>query len=228
MPKPNHTQLGAIVRKNSVFFRVWAPNASKVAVTGPFNGWDRHPMESEENGFWSVEIDGACAGQEYKYVITNGDKEYFRNDPRSLQLTTTTNGCSVITSEEFDWDDVEYCLPSVNQQVVYEMHVGTFNRPDPSTGGTFASSIEKLDYLKSLGVNIIELMPVNSMSSDRGWGYAPDYIYAVESTYGGRNGFLEFVREAHRRGIGVVLDVVYNHFGPDPTSLDIWCFDGWN
>jgi 1,4-alpha-glucan branching enzyme len=84
-----------------------------------------------------------------------------------------------------------------------------------------------LDYLADLGVNMVEVMPISSMVSDRGWGYATDYIYAIESLYGGRYGFLQFVKEAHKRGIGVIVDVVYNHFGPD-ASLDLWRFDGWN
>lgn len=228
MSKTDNKQLGAVVRRGGVFFRVWAPFANAVAVTGSFNDWGREPMQSEDNGYWNVEVKGALPGQEYKYIIINGEQELFRNDPRAMQMTTTTGGCSVIADTSFDWEDIEFAAPSLNQQVLYEMHVGTFHRPDPSTSGTFNDAIEKLDYLQDLGVNMIELMPVASMSSDRGWGYAPDYIYAVESMYGGRNGLLEFVKEAHRRGIGVVLDVVYNHFGPDQTSLDVWCFDGWN
>src|SRR6185312_2458610 len=110
--------------------------------------------------------------------------------------------------------------------VIYELHVGTFNRPDPAIGGTFRDVGDKLDYLASLGINMIEVMPISTMFMDRGWGYATDYIYAVESLYGGRHGMLEFVKAAHERGIGVTLDVVYNHFGPD--DLDMWQFDGWN
>jgi 1,4-alpha-glucan branching enzyme len=228
MHKTDTRQLGAIVRKNSVLFRVWAPFASAVSVTGSFNDWAREPMEAEEGGYWYVEVKGAKAGQEYKYAIRNGDEELVRNDPRAFQLTTTTGGSSVIADTSFDWGDTGYSTPALATQVLYELHIGTFHRPDPSTNGTFKDAIDKLDYLKELGINMIELMPVASMSSDRGWGYAPDYIYAVESMYGGRNGLLAFVKEAHSRGIGVVLDVVYNHFGPDSTSLDIWRFDGWS
>jgi 1,4-alpha-glucan branching enzyme len=73
----------------------------------------------------------------------------------------------------------------------------------------------------------VELMPICTMANDRGWGYATDYIYSIESLYGGRRQFLEFVKAAHKKGIGVILDVVYNHFGPD-GALDLWQFDGWN
>ena len=106
------------------------------------------------------------------------------------------------------------------------MHVGTFYRPDASTIGTFEDVVAKLDYLVELGVTTIELMPISTMSPMREWwGYTPMYIYTVESQYGGRHKFLEFVNAAHEKGMSVVLDVVYNHFGP--SGLDIWQFDGW-
>jgi 1,4-alpha-glucan branching enzyme len=110
---------------------------------------------------------------------------------------------------------------------LYELHVGTFNRPDPAMSGTFESAIEKLDYLADLGVTTIEVMPVGSMPMDRGWGYAIDYLFSVESMYGGRHGFMEFIKAAHERGMAVILDVVYNHIGPD-ENLDLWQFDGWS
>jgi 1,4-alpha-glucan branching enzyme len=218
-------QLGAILHKNGVTFRVWAPFAERVAVTGSFNGWQHAPMEREDNGLWALEIKDAEAGQEYKYVIKNGDQELYKNDPRSLQLTTT-GGNSVIADNDFEWGETEFTAPNMNEQVIYELHVGTFNRADPAMPGTFYDAIRKLDYLKDLGINMVELMPINPMPGDRGWGYAPNYIYAVETLYGGRRGLLEFVKEAHKRGIGVILDVVYNHFGPD-GGLDMWRFDGW-
>ncbi len=219
-----HHQLGAILHKNGVIFRVWAPFAEAVFVTGSFNGWGRDAMQRDESGYWTVDVKGATAGSEYKYILQNGGQELFKNDPRSLQLTTT-GGNSVITDPEFDWEDDNFTAPDMNQQVIYEMHIGTFNRADAATIGTFGEAAEKLDYLSDLGINMIELMPIHPMPGDRGWGYAPNYIYAVESLYGGRRGLLEFVKAAHKKGIGVILDVVYNHLGPE--GLDIWRFDGW-
>lgn len=220
--------LGAHLHKQGVMFRVWAPFAERVFVTGSFNDWSRAELESEQGGYWSVDVRHAVAGQEYKFIILNGGKELFRNDPHSLQLTTSSGGTSVIADTAFEWEDDSFTAPPIEQQVLYELHVGTFYRPDPSLTGTFDDVAQKLDYLAGLGVNMIELMPVNSMSSDRGWGYAIDYIYAIESLYGGRRGLLELIKAAHKRGIGVVLDVVYNHFGPDPAGLDLWQFDGWS
>lgn len=224
---PAHNKdIGAFLHGKGATFRVWAPFAKGVAVSGAFNNWGRDALESENNGYWSGEIKHAEPGQEYKFVITTDSGEVFRNDPRSLQLTTN-QGNSVLVDPSFDWGDDKFELPSFNKQVIMELHVGTFNRPDPSVSGTFASVSEKLDYLAELGVNMIELMPIGSMPDDRGWGYATDYIYAVESLYGGRRELLELVRAAHQKGIGVILDVVYNHFGPG-AGLDLWQFDGWS
>ncbi|HSX46108.1 MAG TPA: alpha-amylase family glycosyl hydrolase [Candidatus Saccharimonadia bacterium] len=225
MPK-RKKDIGAIVHKSGVSFRVWAPFAERVALTGSFNGWGETELSSEGDGYWACMVRDARAGQEYKFVIKNGEQTYRRNDPRALHFTTST-GNSVIVDPAFNWRGDTFTPPPVEQQVVYELHVGTFNRPDPAISGTFQSAAEKLDYLAELGVNMVELMPISTMLMDRGWGYAIDYIFAVESLYGGRHGFLEFVKAAHQRGIGVILDLVYNHFGPD-NSLDLWQFDGWH
>jgi len=218
--------VGAIVHKTGVDFCVWAPFATGVAVTGSFNGWQALPMDSDGDGYWSVTVKGAQAGQEYKFIISNGEQVLYKNDPRALQVTTT-DGNSVIADTDFDWENDSPRPFSQNQSVIYELHVGTFNRPDPATGGTFESAIEKLDYLADLGITTIEVMPVSSMPMDRGWGYAIDYLFSVESLYGGRRGFMEFIKAAHTRGMAVILDVVYNHFGPD-DNLDLWQFDGWS
>lgn len=226
MPKGKKTPLGATVHKRGVTFRVWAPFADSVSVTGSFNDWQKTAMQPDGAGCWSVDIPHAEPGQEYKFVIKNGSRELYKNDPCARQLTTT-HGNSVIADPEFDWGDERFTPAPQHQQVIYELHVGTFSRPDPATVGSFDEAIQKLDYLRDLGITAIELMPVTSMVSDRGWGYAPDYIYAVESLYGGRRGLLEFVQAAHQRSIAVILDVVYNHFGPG-DGLDIWQFDGWS
>jgi 1,4-alpha-glucan branching enzyme len=218
--------VGAVLHGDKATFRVWAPFAKAVAVAGSFNNWAHAPMQSENDGYWSAEIGGVLAGQEYKFVINDGTKDIFKNDPRSLSVTTSM-GSSVVVDTNFDWEDDEFTPVPFNKHVIYELHVGTFNRPDPSESGTFDAAMKKLDHLAELGVNIVELMPISTMMDDRGWGYATNYIYSVESLYGGRKQFLEFVKKAHQKGIGVVLDVVYNHFGPG-GGLDLWQFDGWN
>lgn len=223
-----HTNLGVSLDGRGGRFGVWAPFASSVGVTGDFNNWSEQgtPLEKKDDGTWSGYIEGVQAGQQYKYIIKNGDQIFSRNDPRALQLTAAQDA-TVIVEPEFDWQGDKFELPPMNQQVIYELHIGTFNRPDPATPGTFATATEKLDYLKGLGINVIELLPVCGTNMERWWGYEPTYLYSVEAAYGGRRALMEFVREAHKRGIGIVIDVVYNHLSPQP-NFDMWQFDGWN
>jgi 1,4-alpha-glucan branching enzyme len=226
MENSSENAVGAILHDKGVTFRVWAPFAQNVFVSGSYNNWSKALMEKENGGYWHLEVSNALAGQEYKFVIDTGNGELHKNDPRSLQMTTSA-GNSVIIDQTFNWENDNFKAPNFNEQVIYELHIGTFNRPDPAESGTFETAMAKLDYLSELGVNMIELMPISAMANDRGWGYATDYIYAVESLYGGRKQFLDFVKTAHKKGIGVILDVVYNHFGPD-GALDLWQFDGWS
>jgi 1,4-alpha-glucan branching enzyme len=223
-----HTGLGVHLYAGGAGFGVWAPFADGVWVMGDFNDWSDSatPLARYDDGCWYGDVPGAAVGHEYKYVIRHGDTKLLRNDPRALQLTAS-GGNSIIVDPQFDWGDDQYRLPPVNELVVYELHVGTFVRDDPAMPGTFRQAMTKLDYLADLGINVIEIMPCNSVWDDRWWGYTPDNIYAVESSYGGRRAFQEFVQAAHRRGIGVLLDVVYNHFSQDP-GLDLWQFDGWS
>lgn len=227
MHSTHKKDVGAIFKNKGVGFRVWAPFAKNVAVIGHFSDWQPIQMQDEADGYWHVYVKGALAGQEYKYQITTADDQVIaRNDPRALHFTTSS-GNSVIAHDTFDWGDDSFTPPPINEQIIYELHVGTYNRKNPATSGTFASVTEKLDYLQDLGVNMIEVMPISSMLMDRGWGYAIDYIFSIESLYGGRYEFMNLVKEAHKRGIGIIVDVVYNHFGPD-DSLDLWQFDGWH
>jgi 1,4-alpha-glucan branching enzyme len=113
-----------------------------------------------------------------------------------------------------------------NELVVYEMHVGTFNVKEEGRPGTFLSAMEKLPYLQKLGINAVELMPVAEFSGDFSWGYNPSHPFAVESSYGGPDDLKRFIKAAHEHGIAIIVDVVYNHFGPG--DLDLWQFDGWS
>lgn len=206
-------------------FRVWAPNAKAVSLIGDFNDWQEIPLKNENDGHWYVSLTKVVPGSTYKYVIyQQNDEKIYRNDPRSLQLTDSSDGVSVIPDMSFDWENDKFIAPKKEKTIIYEMHIGTFNRIDKATNGQFQDAIEKLDYLKSLGINMIELMPITSMSKSFGWGYAPNNLFSVESSYGGRHGFMEFVKECHKRGIGVILDLVYNHFDGDY----LWRFDGWS
>jgi 1,4-alpha-glucan branching enzyme len=219
--------LGAQVSDKGVNFCVWAPFAQTVSVlVGEPYAWNETIMEKSDDGHWSAFVADANIGQLYEYRITTADGTVLeKNDPRARQLTVSDNGSSVIPDPSFDWGEVKQPSIPKEQQVIYELHIGTFNRPDASNPGTFATAIEKLDYLQNLGINMIELMPVTSIAMSNGWGYAPNHLFSVENAYGGRRGLLEFVKACHERGIGVILDIVYNHFYPE---TDLWQFDGWS
>lgn len=219
-------KLGVTLHSGEAEFRVWAPFATNVRLLVPFlgvyDGSNTHDMLNEGDGYWSAFVE-AEAGQSYKFLIDTGRELLQRNDPRGRIITSSENGVSVVAATDFDWgDDLFMPIPKA-EQIIYELHIGTFNRKDPATGGTFYDAIEKLDYLKELGVNMIELMPVTSMTYSNGWGYNTSDIFSIETAYGGRHGLMEFVKACHARGIGVIIDVVYNHF----MSSDLWRFDGW-
>lgn len=216
--------LGATLRHDGVQFRVWAPFAKSVRLVTETYDNQGTPLESENDGYWSIFVEGAKAGFGYQYIIENENGMLRRNDPRARVLTAAEGGMSVVAAHDFDWGDDLFIPVPKEQQVYYELHVGTFNRPDASTPGTFSDAIKKLDYLSNLGVNMIELMPVTTMAADHGWGYSTSHIFSVEPSYGGRLGLMEFVKAAHARGIGVIADVVYNHF----SATDLWQFDGWS
>jgi len=224
--KIRHAGMGAITHENGVAFRLWAPHADAVSVVGTFNAFSEsaHPMEQEAGGNWYVDVPNAEVGHEYKFFITNGDRTFSRIDPRARQVTNSV-GNGVVHDPDFDWDDDDYSLPAWNELVIYELHVGTFNRKTDDSIGTFDGLGIKLEYLKRLGVNALQLMPCAEFAGDVSWGYNPAHIYAVETAYGGPAGFKRFVKLAHQQGFAVIMDVVYNHFGP--SDLDLWQFDGW-
>ncbi|MEZ7495555.1 alpha-amylase family glycosyl hydrolase [Leeuwenhoekiella aequorea] len=219
--------MGAVLNEGVTTFRVWAPNADKVFVTGTFNDWNNESLEMqlEENGYWATTTDDANEGDEYKFIIHNGEQVLHRNDPYAFELTNS-NGNSIIKTLDFDWEGDDFVIPSWNSLVIYELHVGTFNRKSPDAVGTFDDVIEKLEYIKGLGINCIELLPVAEFAGGISWGYNPAHPFAIEQDYGGPDGLARLVKAAHKLGIAIIMDVVYNHFGP--SDVDLWQFDGWS
>ena len=219
--------MGANISENGTTFRVWAPHADKVFVTGTFNNWDQkaNELKHEDNGYWSAAVSGAKKEDEYKYIIHNGDLVLSRNDPYAREMTNS-NGNSVIKDLNFDWEDQDFQMKSWNSLVIYELHVGTFNRQHNDAVATFDDVIKKIPYLKSLGINCVELLPIAEFAGGISWGYNPSYPFAIERDYGGAEAFARMVNEFHKADIGVILDVVYNHFGP--SDMDLWQFDGWS
>ncbi len=220
--------MGAIWHPTSVTFRVWAPHAAAAAVVGPFNDWNpqAHPLQAEGQGYWAGAVPALPAGTEYKFWLrTAAGQELLRHDPYARQVTHS-NGNSVVYDPAFDWGDDAFQMPPWNELVIYELHVGTFHAPDPERPGTFLDVIDKLPYLRELGINCIEVMPATEFPGARSWGYNPAHPFALETDYGGPTAFKQLVQAAHAQGLAVVLDVVYNHFGPG--DLDLWQFDGWH
>jgi 1,4-alpha-glucan branching enzyme len=219
--------MGAIPHTGGVGFRVWAPNAQRVSVIGSFNDWDgeSHPMQAEENGHWYTDVAEAHIGDQYRYLLTTAKGEFKRIDPYAREVTGSV-GNAIVHDPTVDWEGDDFHLARRNEIVIYELHVGTFNdEEDDNLPGKFASVSARLGHLKKLGVNAIQIMPIAQFAGD--WScYNPAHIFSVELAYGGPLGFKKFVKRAHRYGIAVILDVVYNHFGPG--DLDLWQFDGWS
>jgi 1,4-alpha-glucan branching enzyme len=214
---PVLTGMGSLICESGVGFRVWAGAADKVEVMGDFDGWQGQPLTLEGDGVWYGFVPEAKVGQEYQYRLTHQDTVVTRLDPYARLLTHSAGNSVIYNPEAFDWEADERLPLDHRKLVIYEMHVGTF-------AGTFQQAIGKLPYLEALGITAIELMPVTDFPGEISWGYNPAHLFAVETNYGGPDGFKAFVKEAHRRGIAVILDVVYNHLGPD--DLCLWDFDG--
>ena len=222
--------MGAIpnIDESGTAFRVWAPHAEAVWVIGDFNDWNdtSNELKQEENGNWMVFIENAKVGQEYKFVISNQGEKFQRNDPYAREMTNS-NGNSVICALYFEWKCQDFVMPDWNRLVIYELHIGTFFRgTDKETVGTFEDAIKRLPYLKALGINCIEIMPITEFAGGISWGYNPSAPFAVERDYGGPIALAKFIDEAHLLGMAVINDVVYNHFGP--SDMDLWQFDGWS
>lgn len=218
--------MGAVAHAGGVGFRVWAPHAKGVSVVGTFNHWDGTPMTAEKDGRWFVDVPGAKVGDEYKFRLATEQGEMDRIDPYAREVTGSV-GNGIVHDPTFEWSGDDFKLASWNELVIYELHVGTFNDPaDDTEPAEFAAVSARLGHLKKLGVNAIQVMPIGEFAGTRSWGYNPNHIFSVEVAYGGPLAFKRFVKRAHQQGIGVILDVVYNHLGPG--DLDLWQFDGWS
>ncbi len=202
--------LGAVtLDAGRVRFRVWAPKVQRLAVNildGPIPR--SVPLERETNGYFSGTLDGVGEGSRYLYLL---DEETLRPDPASRFQPVGVHGPSqVVDPARFQWADAGWQGIPLDEYVIYELHVGAFT-PE----GTFEATITRLDALRELGVTAVELMPVAQFPGKRNWGYDGVYPFAPHNGYGGPHGLKELIDACHCRGMAVILDVVYNHLGPE-------------
>jgi maltooligosyltrehalose trehalohydrolase len=202
--------MGATPTEGGVRFRVWAPAAGRVEVE--LDDERLAPLVPEGDGVWSGEIAEAKTGTRYRYRLGG---RIARPDPYSRSQPEGTHGPSeVVDPGAFEWHDTDWRGVGIQGLVIYQVHVGTAT-PD----GTLDSLIAQLPRLRELGVNAIEPLPIAEFPGTRNWGYDGVDLFAVSHVYGGPAALKRFVDAAHRHGLGVILDVVYNHLGPDGNYL---------
>ncbi len=190
--------------------QVWAPAARSVAALVDGSAT---PLEAAEGGWWRADVPAARHGADYAFLV-DGDPTPLP-DPRSAWQPHGVHGASrVYDHGRFAWTDASWRGVALPGSVVYELHVGTF-----TAEGTLDAALERLDHLVSLGVDLVELMPVAAFPGRHGWGYDGVHLFAVHEPYGGPDALKRFVDACHARGLGVCLDVVYNHLGPSGNYL---------
>jgi 1,4-alpha-glucan branching enzyme len=215
--------LGSTVHPGGVTFRVWAPYADSVAVV--INNGTPVPMAKEPDHpgpgdtIWTADVPGAKAGDRFKYLIHCNAAAGQFIDPRCMELTGSSRTASSVIVDMGSRAPAPFTTPSLPSLVIYELHVGSFHIDDQKSGRfDFAGVAQQLDYLQKLGINAIELMPINQNAvgspnalSDYDWGYDPSSYFAFKTSYGTPRDFLDLVNACHAHGIAVIVDVVFNH-----------------
>ena len=200
---------GAVPSHDGVRFRVWAPAARKVSlVLHDGSAAGSHPLARIEGGVFETWIRGAAAGASYAFRMDDGEP---KPDPASRFQPQGVHGPSqIVDPDAYAWHDARWHPPRVNDLVVYELHVGTFT-PE----GTFAAARGRLPYLRDLGITAVEVMPIADFPGNCNWGYDGVALFSPSRAYGTPGDFRAFVDQAHQHGLAVILDVVYNHLGPE-------------
>lgn len=216
-----------MAEQRGVEFKLFAPYNESVKLAGSWNDWQPQDMTRGDDGWWRASVPLEDGEHPYKFDVVS--KSFFAEgetlrvaDPRALRITEDADENSVVVVKngqrvdvEYDWQHNDVPLPQNHELVIYEMHIGDFSGGpgDDQEGpkGRFADAIEKLDYLAELGINAVELMPVNEYPGSYSWGYNPRSLFAVENGYGTPEDLCRFVDECHARGIRVLYDGVFNH-----------------
>ena len=210
--------IGVELQPGGAHARVWAPKAKRVELVVEPDG-QATVLEGEGNGYFSGAVTGLEAGGLYRFRLDGGETLY--PDPMSRFQPDGPHGPSqLVDPHRFDWTDRDWRGRSIKGQVIYEMHIGTFT-PE----GSWDAALRELPALADLGVTVLELMPVSEFPGRFGWGYDGVNLFAPTRLYGDPDAMRRFVNEAHRLGLAVILDVVYNHFGPDGNYLKCFADD---
>jgi maltooligosyltrehalose trehalohydrolase len=206
--------LGATrVDDNTWSFVVWVPHHRSVSLQVMTEaGEDKYPLSDAADGYFAADVSGLGTSPDYRYVLGDGS---VLADPASRWQPAGVHGPSrAFDPSRFDWNDTGFSMPRLIESVIYELHIGAF-----TADGTFDAAIEHLDELVDLGVTAVEPMPIAAFPGTRNWGYDGVFPFATQHSYGGPQGFQRFVDACHRRGLAVILDVVYNHLGPEGNIL---------
>src|SRR5262245_14641191 len=202
--------LGATPIEGGATFRVWAPRCRSLEIV--IDGRRPAPLTQRPDGRWEVRLPEVPTGTRYQYLL---DGERNRPDPVSRWQPEGVHGRSVVVDpDDFPWTDHGFTGHTQEELVLYELHVGTF-----TTAGSFEAIVPQLPALVELGVTAVELMPIAEFPGARNWGYDGVHLFAPQSTYGGPSGLRRLVNACHAHGLSVVLDVVYNHLGPEGNYL---------
>lgn len=205
--------LGVTMGQEQTSIAMWAPNKKNVNVV--LEDGTTIPLEKDDGGFWRGKTNVLSEGLRYKLSI---DEQTPLPDPVSIYQPHGVHGYSeIVNLQSYTWKDQSWKNIEQEAYIIYELHVGTFTEE-----GTFDAVIGKLDYLLALGINAIELMPVAQFPGERNWGYDGVFPFAVQNSYGGPKGLQHFVDACHKKKIAVILDVVYNHLGPEGNYLEAY------
>ncbi|MEJ2615296.1 MAG: malto-oligosyltrehalose trehalohydrolase [Ignavibacteriaceae bacterium] len=202
-------KIGPYLLENGEYeFKIWAPKAEELALKIISPQEKIIKLEKDEFGYWEARVKDILPRTRYLYKINNSDE---KPDPASNYQPEGVHAVSeVINHSLFNWTDKNWKGLELKEYIIYEIHTGTFTKE-----GTFESIIPKLEYLKELGITAIELMPVAQFPGNRNWGYDGVYHYAPQNSYGGPEGLKKLINSCHNLNMAVILDVVYNHFGPE-------------
>src|SRR5213080_2687340 len=204
-----------LITENQTHFRIWAPKARKLDVVieqGPDSERTFRSLTPEPAGYFSGAIN-AGVGSRYRFRVNNGEMLY--PDPASRFQPDGPHGPScIVDARQFKWTDSQWPGITLKGQIIYEMHIGTF-----TTEGTWRAAAEQLPELARIGITVVEMMPIADFPGKFGWGYDGVNLFAPSHLYGTPDDLRAFIDRAHSLGLGVILDVVYNHFGPDGNYL---------